>query len=223
MVQWMSAAGRDDFILSVNLSAGQILDESLIESVRSALDASGLSPASLLLEITETSLLEHTEEVLARIGHLRELGIRIGLDDFGTGYSSLRYLQQYPIDILKIDRSFIQQLGPEGEGGELVKTLLGLGNDLQIGVIAEGIEERFQLESLQRLHCRLGQGFELSRPLRPDAVTALLEGPGLSQGPGVLDGVVSTSPCGALSEAQPAGRSGRSVATVTSESSEPKA
>ncbi len=160
--------------MSVNVSGRQLDDDELIEDVRSALGASGLDPTTLTLEITETTLMRDAEATAKRLHLLKELGVRIAIDDFGTGYSSLAYLRQFPVDALKIDRSFISGIAGSKASAALIHTLVQLGKTLDIETLAEGIEERSQLETLQREHCDHGQGFLFSRPLDLAAVETFL-------------------------------------------------
>ncbi|MGA8363074.1 MAG: EAL domain-containing protein [Solirubrobacteraceae bacterium] len=160
--------------MSVNVSGRQLDDDELIEDVRHALAESGLDPETLTLEITETTLMRDAEATAKRLRSLKELGVRIAIDDFGTGYSSLAYLRQFPVDALKIDRSFISGIAGSKGSAALIHTLVQLGKTLDIETLAEGIEERSQLETLQREHCDHGQGFLFSRPLDVDAVEKFL-------------------------------------------------
>jgi diguanylate cyclase (GGDEF)-like protein len=169
---WCRHGHRID--MSVNVSGGQLDDDELIEDVRHALAESGLDPATLTLEITETTLMRDAEATAKRLRSLKELGVRIAIDDFGTGYSSLAYLRQFPVDALKIDRSFISGIAGSKGSAALIHTLVQLGKTLDIETLAEGIEERSQLETLQREHCDHGQGFLFSRPLDVDAVEKFL-------------------------------------------------
>jgi len=167
---------RDDHRIgmAVNVSGRQLDDDELIEDVRRALAESGVDPTTLTLEITETALMRDAEETARRLHMLKELGVRIAIDDFGTGYSSLAYLRQFPVDALKIDRSFISGIAGSKGSAALIHTLVQLGKTLDIETLAEGIEERSQLETLQREHCDHGQGLLFSRPLDVDAVEAFL-------------------------------------------------
>jgi diguanylate cyclase (GGDEF)-like protein len=160
--------------MAVNVSGRQLDDDELIEDVRSALQQSALDPTTLTLEITETTLMRDAETTARRLHMLKQLGVRIAIDDFGTGYSSLAYLRQFPVDALKIDRSFISGIAGSKGSAALIHTLVQLGKTLDIETLAEGIEERSQLETLQREHCDHGQGFLFSRPLDVDAVKAFL-------------------------------------------------
>jgi diguanylate cyclase (GGDEF)-like protein len=161
--------------MSVNVSGRQLDHDELIEDVRRALDQSGLDPTALTLEITETTLMRDAEATALRLHELKRLGVRIAIDDFGTGYSSLAYLRQFPVDALKIDRSFIGGIAASTESAALIHTLVQLGKALQIETLAEGIEDQVQLETLQREHCDHGQGFLFSRPLDVRAVEAFLQ------------------------------------------------
>jgi diguanylate cyclase (GGDEF)-like protein len=161
--------------MSVNVSGRQLDHDELIEDVRNALEQSGLDPDALTLEITETTLMRDAEATAQRLRELKQLGVRIAIDDFGTGYSSLAYLRQFPVDALKIDRSFIGGIAASKEAAALIRTLVQLGKTLQIETLAEGIEDQIQLETLQREHCDHGQGFLFSRPLDVSAVEAFLQ------------------------------------------------
>ena len=144
------------------------MEESLLRS--------GLAPESLTVEITETALMHDPEGATRRLQSLKALGVRIAIDDFGTGYSSLAYLRQFPVDALKIDRSFISGIGASLESSyALVNTFIQLARTLGIRTLGEGIEDRAQLHGLQRQHCDFGQGFLFARPLQAAAVEEFLE------------------------------------------------
>jgi diguanylate cyclase (GGDEF)-like protein/PAS domain S-box-containing protein len=159
--------------MSVNVSMRQLDTDVLVDHVRHALSSSGLAPGSLILEVTETTLMRDTDATVRRLRALKELGVLVAIDDFGTGYSSLAYLRQFPVDALKIDRSFVAAMGESTESVALVHTLVQLGRSLGIETLAEGIEDQWQLERLQGERCELGQGFLFSRPVDPTAVEAL--------------------------------------------------
>jgi diguanylate cyclase (GGDEF)-like protein len=161
--------------LSVNVSALQLDDPDFPGTIAEVLAASDLDPSSLILEITETVLMRDPELVSTRLAGLKALGIRIAVDDFGTGYSSLAYLQQFPVDELKIDRSFVAKIATSSESRALIRTLVQLGKTLNLGTLAEGIEDRLQLEELRQEDCELGQGFLFARPLDPEAMLSFLE------------------------------------------------
>ena len=151
--------------LSVNISALQLDTDELLDHVAEALAESGLAPEALTLEITETTLMSNAEETARRLGELKALGVKIAVDDFGTGYSSLAHLRQFPVDELKIDRSFVSQLAEGGEGEILLHTLVQLGKALEIETTAEGIERPQDLSLIRDNECDSGQGFLFTRPL----------------------------------------------------------
>jgi EAL domain-containing protein (putative c-di-GMP-specific phosphodiesterase class I) len=169
---WRKVNGHDRLSMGVNVSPNQLQDLEFVEHVRDALRATGCPPSALVLEVTETVMAD--PRAVACLHELKRLGISIALDDFGTGYSSLSYLQQLPIDVLKIDKSFIDGIDTHPDRAVLVNTVLRMGRALRLRTIAEGIEDADQLELLQRLGCQRGQGFYLSVPLHADAVEAFL-------------------------------------------------
>jgi EAL domain-containing protein (putative c-di-GMP-specific phosphodiesterase class I) len=169
--------------VSVNLSVRQLSDRRLVADVAEALQGAGLPPESLLLEVTESMLVEDGELPLENLVALRSLGVRIAIDDFGTGYSSLSYLQRLPADVLKIDRAFVAQLTGKGDGGVLAKLIIGLGETLKLDTVAEGVASAAQLEALGRMGCRLAQGDHIARPESAERIAARLRG-----GPAVPDG-----------------------------------
>jgi diguanylate cyclase (GGDEF)-like protein len=167
--------------ISVNVSARQLERREFVEEVRRALHDSGLDPATLTLEITETVLMRKPDETARLLTELKALGVRIAVDDFGTGYSSLAYLRQFPVDSLKIDRTFITGLAISREAHALTHTLIQLGKALGLQTHAEGVEHHGQVRELQREGCDLAQGFLFARPLTPDVVESFLDdGPGLA-------------------------------------------
>jgi EAL domain-containing protein (putative c-di-GMP-specific phosphodiesterase class I) len=143
--------------------------------VRNALSGSGLDASALTLEITETTLMRNVDETTRRLTAIRELGVRIAIDDFGTGYSSLAHLQQFPVDALKIDRSFVSRLTQNPEGETLIHTLVQLGKALSLETLAEGIEQPQELSVLQEERCDSGQGFLFARPLDASAAETFLQ------------------------------------------------
>ncbi len=153
--------------LSVNLSGRHFQEPSIIEDVHDALRISGLEPWALTLEITESVLMQRSDTTLEKLRALKSLGVMLAIDDFGTGYSSLGYLQRFPIDILKIDRTFVDAVGLEDSDPVLVRAILALGRTLRIETIAEGIERSEQRDGLRTLGCQLGQGFFFARSLKP--------------------------------------------------------
>jgi diguanylate cyclase (GGDEF)-like protein len=161
--------------VSVNISSRQLAHDELVDQVRSVLSTTGLDPMHLILEITESALMRDTDVAIARMRQLKDFGLRLAIDDFGTGYSSLSYLKHFPVDALKIDRSFISGLGHSPEQEALVRTLVQLGKDLRIETLAEGIEEHAELHYLQDQRCDSGQGFLLAPPLNPADLHEFLE------------------------------------------------
>src|ERR1700686_2015960 len=156
--------------MSVNASAKQLDMDEFVEDVRQALLCSGLDPGALTIEITETTLMRNAEETAQRLAAVKELGVGIAIDDFGTGYSSLAHLQKFPVDALKIDRTFIARLTQDPEGETLIRTLVQLGKALSIETLAEGIEQTQELALLQDERCDSGQGFLFARPLDAGAI-----------------------------------------------------
>ncbi len=154
--------------LSVNLSPRQLADPSLLLTVREALDESGLEPHRLTLEITESSIMQNTPRTCEVLAQLRALGVKTAIDDFGTGYSSLGSLRDIPLDILKIDRSFIIDISTSQESVRLAKTILQLADDFNLRTVAEGIEQSDQLATIANLGCDSVQGFYLGKPMAPD-------------------------------------------------------
>ncbi len=160
--------------VAVNLSARQVAHRDLADSVREILARTGLDPVNLRLEVTESVLVEESATATATLEALSEIGVRLVLDDFGTGYSSLAYLNRFPFDALKIDRSFVEGLGLEQERTAIVEAVIGMARALSLDAIAEGVEREEQLSELRRLGCDFAQGHLFSRPLAPQKVTSLL-------------------------------------------------
>lgn len=156
--------------LSVNLSPVQFKHNDLVGLVWDTLRESGLDPLRLELEITEGVLIQDSEGALATLTALRELGVRIAMDDFGTGYSSLGYLQRFPVDKIKIDRSFVGRLGCGGNAVAIVKAMVNLGRSLGIGINAEGVETAEQMAILRQMGCDEVQGFLLGKPVAADEI-----------------------------------------------------
>lgn len=151
--------------MAINLSPRQMEQDDVVEQVREALERHGVVPERVKLEITETALSGHATEVAERVARIRALGVRISLDDFGTGYSSLGHLHRFPVDTLKIDKSFVDMLGVDGELSPVPRAVVGLAHSLGMEVVAEGIESPHQLARLKEMGCEMGQGYLFSRPL----------------------------------------------------------
>jgi EAL domain-containing protein (putative c-di-GMP-specific phosphodiesterase class I) len=164
--------------MSVNLSAAQVANRGLPETVATALRVSGLDPACLALELTESMLVGDNEELSETLVALKALGVRLVLDDFGTGYSSLSYLTRLPLDALKVDRSFVDGLGTESRDTAVTEAIVAMSRALSLRVVGEGAETAHQVAELARLGCDLVQGFHFSRPVPAAEITRMLaEGP----------------------------------------------
>jgi diguanylate cyclase (GGDEF)-like protein len=175
--EWQNRSPLGRLRMSVNVSVRQFQHPDLVGDVADALRRSGLNPGLLTIEITESLFAQDTEETLRKIQQLKALGVRLALDDFGTGYSSLSYLRRFPIDTLKIDKSFIDGVTTSPEGLAVVAAITQLGQTLHLEVVAEGLETAEQVESMRTLGCPLGQGYHFAKPLTPgDAVKLLLTG-----------------------------------------------
>ncbi len=161
--------------VTVNLSGHQLQHEGLVGEVAHALSTSGLDPQRLVLEITESVIMQDTEPVLATLSALRDLGVRLAIDDFGTGYSSLSYLQKFPVDILKIDKTFIDGVAEGGQGAALTRIIIALGDMLSLRMVAEGIEQSDQSLHLRALGCGFGQGYHFARPLSAADAAELIQ------------------------------------------------
>lgn len=167
-------ADTDPLAVSVNLSVRQVAEPAIVAEVTAILSETGLPPESLILEITESTMIRDSESALRTLQALKALGVRLALDDFGTGYSSLSYLHRFPFDLLKIDRAFVDPLcGAAGEGA-LVRTIIAMGDALGMATVAEGIERPEQANALRRWGCAYGQGYLFGRPLPPAEVATLL-------------------------------------------------
>jgi len=169
-----SRSGQPPLTISVNLSARQLQQPELPTVVADVLREAGLEAGCLVLEITESLLVHDTDATAARMRALKDLGVRLAVDDFGTGYSSLAYLQRFPVDILKIDKSFIDDLGREGKAAALAPAIVRLGQTLELSTVAEGIELAEQYGQLFASGCELGQGYYFAKPLTADEVEVLL-------------------------------------------------
>ena len=179
-------------VMSVNLSGRQLSSPRLVDDVAAALDDAGFPADLLVLEITETVLMDDTSATIQTLQALKALGVRLAIDDFGTGYSSLTYLQRFPIDILKIDKSFVDGLGgANAEESAVARTIVALAKTLRLETVAEGVERSEHVRELQSLDCDIAQGFFFARPLDARALTSLMAqpdtpvaalGPGADQG-----------------------------------------
>jgi diguanylate cyclase (GGDEF)-like protein/PAS domain S-box-containing protein len=171
---WLDGDGSTGLHVSVNLSPRQLAETDLAEVVARALRETGLPPGALWLEITESALVEDAEATIATLLSLKRLGVRLCLDDFGSGYSSLGYLKRLPVDVLKIDRSFIDTMCSDPRDASIVSATVRLAHDLGLTPVAEGVETEAQMETLRELGCDLAQGFLFARPQEPTLVTDIL-------------------------------------------------
>jgi len=172
--RWHDLCGDTGLVVAVNMSARNFQDAQLVSLIAEALRTHGVPPASLIVEITESILIVDTEEVGRTLRTLRDLGVRVAIDDFGNGYSSLSYLQRFPVDYLKIDRSFIAEIDHAPGSGALAHAIVRLAGTLGVVAVAEGIEQSPQASSLRQWGCQLGQGFLYGRPAPPEELDALI-------------------------------------------------
>ncbi len=172
--EWVEAG--HDLIVRVNLSARQ-LRPAIVAEVHEALTEAGLAPERLCLEVTETAIMDDVQDSARMLQEFRDLGVLIAIDDFGTGFSSLAYLKRLPVDILKIDRTFVDGVGVDPDDTAIVRSIIGLARTLRLDVVAEGIEDTTQIAELVRLGCSRGQGFHLARPAPPSEVESMLVRP----------------------------------------------
>lgn len=164
-----------DITISVNLSAKQFQQPNLTQTIAQILQETNLSPRSLIIEITESAVMDDVHSAVAQLEALKKLGIGLSVDDFGTGYSSLSYLERFPLDALKVDRAFVSRIGERGERLAIVHAICNLAHALGLRVTAEGLETGWQVAQLRRIGCKAGQGYYFSRPLPGDDMTRLLE------------------------------------------------
>ena len=172
-VRWRRADG-DPLTVSVNLAAKQLDSDELADDVRTALSESGLDPRRLVLEITESDVMREPDSARQKLESLKALGLRLAIDDFGTGYSSLSYLQHFPVDELKIDRSFIRRIDSGERDAALVRTIVSLARSLEVEVVAEGVEEPEQEQFLRSIDCDSSQGFLYSTPMPANRIEEFL-------------------------------------------------
>jgi len=175
--EWRAASPANrDLIISVNLSAKQFLQPNLVVDIANLLREIKLPPDALKLEITESTVMKDPSGAVEMLQQIKSLGVRLAIDDFGTGYSSLSYLHRFPLDTLKIDRSFISSMDDDGDGMEIARTILPMAKNLRLDVVAEGVETLEQFELLKKFNCAFGQGYYFSRPLSAEGIATLLKG-----------------------------------------------
>ncbi|MEO8002606.1 MAG: EAL domain-containing protein, partial [Arenimonas sp.] len=172
--KWLDS-GVQKMTIAVNISAIEFRQPGFFEGVQKILTDSGLDPKTLELEITESVLMRDVQSSTEILAKLKSIGVQLAVDDFGTGFSSLSYLQQFPIDVLKIDRSFVSEIKSIADDGFIVSAVIGMGNSLKLRVIAEGIENEIQLAFLQVRDCEEGQGYLFSPPVPASQFTAMLK------------------------------------------------
>ncbi|MEO6118760.1 MAG: EAL domain-containing protein [Methylotenera sp.] len=171
--QWKDV-GLPTMSIAVNISALEFRQNNFVDGVRAILNKAEITPHCLQLEITESVLMSDAASSVAILNELKNMGVLLAMDDFGTGYSSLSYLKQFPIDILKIDQSFVQDIG-SSDNGIIVSAIIGMGNNLKLSVVAEGVENKMQLTYLKELNCEEGQGYFFSQPIMADQLTSMLK------------------------------------------------
>jgi len=169
--QWQSTVNRHLF-MSVNLSSKQVVQPDLVAQIRDILEETHVEARHLKLEITESAVMENADMAARLLKRLKALGVQLSIDDFGTGYSSLGYLHRFPVNTLKIDRSFVGRIGEAAENIEIVRTIVSLAENMGMEVVAEGVETLSQLTQLRKLSCQYGQGYLFSRPVDAQSVTA---------------------------------------------------
>ena len=168
-------ADRDALVIAVNISAKQFVAADFVDKVATVLADTGVRPADVCLEITESVLLDDAEETITRLGQLKALGVHLAIDDFGTGYSSLSYLRRFPVDILKVDQSFVSGLGHDPEDSAIVQAVIQMGKALRMTTLAEGVETAHHLIELRELECDVAQGYHFARPIPFEHYEALLD------------------------------------------------
>jgi diguanylate cyclase (GGDEF)-like protein/PAS domain S-box-containing protein len=188
LAEWQRLrGGGEPFVMNVNLSSRQLVRDMIADEVAAAVDESGIRASWLVLEVTETVLMADPVVAATALSHIRDLGVRVALDDFGSGYSSLSHLRRFPIDIVKIDKSFVDDVAHEGVESAIARGIIELGRAMRIQTVAEGIEADDQAETLRSLGCELGQGFFFARPLGAEDWADML-GSGHTAGGGRPDG-----------------------------------
>jgi len=166
--------GLPPICMAVNLSLRQLMDDNLLKDIKAALDDSGMAPNLLELEITESMVMHNPAHMIAVLTDIKKMGVRLAIDDFGTGYSSLAQLKHFPIDTLKVDRSFIRNLAQDSENQAITKAIITMGKNLSLTVVAEGVETQDQWDFLRDHVCDEMQGFYFSKPIAPDQFGDLL-------------------------------------------------
>lgn len=193
VVNWQKQCGTDDPLsVAVNLSGKHFGHPALVEQITSVIRETGIAPSSLKLELTESAVMDNAETAILMLKQIKETGVQVSIDDFGTGYSSLSYLHRFPIDQLKVDRSFVSAMEENTENGEIVRTVIALAKALGLKVVAEGIESIHQFHQLRVLGCEYGQGYLFSKPLPKAEIEKLLGD--RSRWSNILPGAVALPP-----------------------------
>jgi len=161
--------------MSANISGLQFSELTEIDLLAVIIEQSGVDPANIKLEMTETLLVEEPEHAAEALKKIKELGVSIAIDDFGTGYSSLSYLHQFPLDTLKIDRSFVHNMDKSENSRRIVSSIAQLAHALELDIVAEGIEEKTQMDALRKLRCHYGQGYYMAKPATAEKTVELIE------------------------------------------------
>jgi EAL domain-containing protein (putative c-di-GMP-specific phosphodiesterase class I) len=167
--------GRKDLRVAINISARQLMSDKLVADVQTSIEAAGINPGQIEIEITESVFIESMEDTIRKLCQLRNLGVELALDDFGTGYSSLTYLRSLPVGILKIDKLFIDKIISDQTQLQVVETIIDLGHHMDLEIVAEGVESAEQLQILEKAGCNRIQGYIFSKPLTEPAAMSLLE------------------------------------------------
>ena len=162
------------FIVSVNVSVRQFRQDDIVQTIADVLRETGLEARYLEIELTESAVMHDADQFIAMLNQLNDLGVQISIDDFGTGYSSLSYLKRFPVDRLKVDRSFVQDIATDVDDATIVRTVIALGHNLGLKVVAEGVETEQQLEFLRANHCDELQGYYFGMPLPVDEFAEML-------------------------------------------------
>jgi diguanylate cyclase (GGDEF)-like protein len=173
--RWREAFGDAAPSVAINISARQFLQDDFVELVAATLERTGADPMDICLEITESVLMDDVDITVATLQRLKSLGVQLAVDDFGTGYSSLSYLRRFPVDVLKVDQSFVSGLGFDPEDSAIVQAVVHMGRALQLTTVAEGVETAHHLIELRELDCDVAQGYHFARPRPAEAITRMLE------------------------------------------------
>ena len=173
--RWRAAFGERSPSVAINISGRQFLQDDFVELVASTLEQTGAEPQDICLEITESILMDDVELTIATLQRLKGLGVMLAVDDFGTGYSSLSYLRRFPVDILKVDQSFVSGLGHDPEDSAIVQAVVHMGRALQLTTVAEGVETAHHLIELRELDCDIAQGYHFARPGPAEAISRMLD------------------------------------------------